>query len=155
MNTIQIIEGMQSALRDYPNLFRTHFKGVFPYNHLPQRKQKTPYAYIFNTEPSGQEGEHWVAVFQAHEQQPIEYFDSYGFPPPPHLEHIASSSKIIRNTRQIQSYCSTLCGEYCVVFLTFRILNVSLHELISHFSDDPELNDVYLFHIIFHALTSL
>ena len=68
MNTLELMEGMQNALSDFPHLFHAHFKGVFPYNHLPRRKQKTPYGYIFNTEPSGQEGEHWVAVFHAHEQ---------------------------------------------------------------------------------------
>ena len=39
------------------------------------------------------------------------------------------------------------------MFLTFRFLNASFDEFMSHFLDQPSMNDVYLFHL-YHVLTS-
>ena len=152
MNTVQLIEGMRDALSDFPQLFHTQFRGVFPINHVPRRRLKTPFGMIINTDPSEEEGEHWVALFQAHEQQPVEYFDSYGLPPSSHLVQVFHKDKLVYSTRRLQSYCSSLCGEYCILFLLYRFYSISFIEFLKLFLSTPEVNDIYLFHL-YHALT--
>ena len=67
--------------RQDPDLNKA-FRGVFPADKL----SSVPYwrvfsdAYIVNTDPEGQPGEHWLAIWTRH--QVCEVFDSYGLPYP-------------------------------------------------------------------------
>ena len=58
------------------------FKGVYALDEIEHIKQKSfPFAYVFNLDPSYKPGVHWVAVY-IDRRGHIEYFDSFGRPPP-------------------------------------------------------------------------
>ena len=65
------------ALSD-PELKRV-FQGVYPSDRLPERPSKTTRdAYIVNTDPAGEPGQHWLALWT--EKGVCEVMDSYGLP---------------------------------------------------------------------------
>ena len=87
---------------------------------LPEQKPYHIKAYIVNTDPSTEEGEHWVAViFNANND--IFYFDSYGFPPMEKevLNFIQDhTTRWTFNKQTLQSLLGQTCGAYCIFALT-------------------------------------
>ena len=65
--------------RQDPDLNKV-FRGVFPADKLPTvpRTRVLSDAYIVNTDPEGQPGEHWLAIWTRN--RVCEVFDSYGLP---------------------------------------------------------------------------
>ena len=63
---------------DDPELRRV-FQGVYPADKLPPSPPQTVRAaYIVNTDPAGEPGQHWLGIWT--EQNKCEIFDSYGLP---------------------------------------------------------------------------
>ena len=63
---------------DDPQLRRV-FQGMYPADQLPQSSPTTVRAaYIVNTDPAGEPGQHWLGLWT--EQNKCEIFDSYGLP---------------------------------------------------------------------------
>jgi hypothetical protein len=141
MNTKQIYEAMGSN-----NVCRKHFNGVYPLDLLPEKIDKNKiFACIVNFDKSNQKGSHWISIFYSGNRNPVEYFDSYG-QPPQHSEIKLFlkkfGSKYIHNKHQLQEYFSTVCGQYCCVYLSSRLLGVSLSKFIKQFSKNNfNLND--------------
>ena len=55
------------------------FYGVFPADDLPKPASKiTKSAYFVNTDPKGEPGQHWLAIWT--ENNVCEVFDSYVYP---------------------------------------------------------------------------
>lgn len=109
MNTYEIEKTVE---RD--KCLSRYFLGVFASDMLPQISEK-PACFIANTDPSGAPGEHWVAMFF---DKNVEYFDSYGLQP--------IDAFNIYKPNWINQYClqeldSTVCGEYCIYFLQYRV----------------------------------
>ncbi|GFX27461.1 uncharacterized protein TNCV_4904381 [Trichonephila clavipes] len=56
---------------------RTFFRGVYASDSIPILKKKS--TIVVNLDASSQPGSHWLAFY--HENNCIEFFDSYGYPP--------------------------------------------------------------------------
>ena len=87
--------------------------------HLPNGKAPQAICCILNVEPEFMGGSHWVAFFREIKSNILEFFDSYGKAPSYYGFRLPSFSKV-HNHYQMQSNTSTVCGEYCVLFLFFR-----------------------------------
>ena len=103
------------ALSD-PELKRV-FQGVYPSDRLPAHPPKTTRgAYIVNTDPDGDPGQHWLALWT--DQGVCEVMDSYGLPltvyvAPGLHEWITKHWKyVVRTDRTLQAYDSMACGHY-------------------------------------------
>ena len=70
MNTLQIERLLKKGLKS-----KTIFKKVCALDQL--EKPTFPSAYVINSDPSSEPGEHWVAVY-FDKRGRGEYFDSYG-----------------------------------------------------------------------------
>ena len=58
------------------------------------------------------------------------------------------------NTKQFQSIDSDVCGQYCIYFLTKRVLHHKMHEIISVFNENRRNeNDVYVLDFIHNKFT--
>ena len=72
MNILQIERLLKKGLKS-----KTIFKKVCALDQL--EKPTFPFAYVINSDPSSEPGEHWVAVY-FDKRGRGEYFDSYGLP---------------------------------------------------------------------------
>ena len=69
---------LRALALDDPQLRRV-FQGVYPADKLPRSPTKTVRAaYIVNTDPAGEPGQHWLGLWT--EQNKCEIFDSYSLP---------------------------------------------------------------------------
>ena len=107
-----------------------------------------PFALVCNTHNADQPGKHWVALYV---DEVGDYFDPYGQAPQPvefanfMNEHCSEWSA---NNRTLQSPLSTVCGQYCVVFLRLCCRKVSVHAFSGLFSTDLVANDCLVFDLI-------
>ena len=101
-------------------------------------------AYVINSDPSSEPGEHWVAVY-FDKRGRGEYFDSYGLPPTlVGLESYMDAYSLsgwIYNCKTLQAYFSSFCGHYCVYFILFRCRGIPLHVIVSDFTSNLTEND--------------
>lgn len=140
LNSLQlrkILEGQESC--------RKIFKGVYSIDTL-EKIDSAPCCFIVNTHKSNQPGEHWLAIYVDHEKN-LEFFDSYGNSPERFdlLDYCFSiSNKVSWNTQQVQSYSSTYCGYYAVLYLIYKCNNFSLKDFLRNFSNNPFTNDRFL-----------
>lgn len=133
MNSLQLAEALQSLPLNTM---------VYAANRLPN-SLPTPCGLIVNTDPDYKAGSHWIGIY-IDKFRTGEYFDSFGFPPnvDSHLKFLRSSCrKWSYNTKGLQSYDSTVCGQYCLLFLYFRAKGFSMSEFLALFSNDSEKND--------------
>ncbi len=125
-------------------LCRDTFVGVFASDAIPEKQ--FPGAYIVNTDPSDQPGQHWVA-FYCTENGDFEAFDSFGSDPGLYSESIKAwmgETYTIRSQAVLQSDDSTLCGNYCLYFLLLRCHGISYEDLLSVFCSDRALSDRFV-----------
>jgi hypothetical protein len=136
MNSLQIY----NALRRFVDRKLCNFVGVFPRDKIPNitKITKFPCCFVLNTDTSKLKGSHWVAVYYS-SPKTCEFFDSYGMLPIVYNIDIKTS---VYNTRHLQSYHSTVCGQYCIYFLYHRSLTHSLHSALRSFSSNPVSNDI-------------
>jgi hypothetical protein len=71
--------------------------------------------YIINLADSDKTGTHWTSIYI--KNNIAIYFDSYGLAPPKNIQKFVKGKKLLYNTDHIQSFKSTACGYYCVLFL--------------------------------------
>jgi hypothetical protein len=92
------------------------------------------YCFILNTDAAGQPGMHWLAFFYDGNVRgrALEYFDSYGMDIDlyPNVakainDHRLQHVYIKANVSRLQSLTSTVCGQYCIVFLAWRARHVN------------------------------
>ena len=140
MNSAQI----DSSLRRDPCTVDM-WRGVFPLDKLkglPSSKS-LPAGYIANTAPSTHAGKHWVAFYFT--EDGAEFFDSYGFAPArPQMTKLLKAygdKKWKRNKLRLQGNFSTVCGQYCIFYLTLRARGWTMKEIEGEFGDDTERND--------------
>ena len=113
-----------------------HFLGVFPADKAPTTTDKTPFAYVVNTDPSDQPGSHWVAVYKASPKSTLEFFDSFGQPLSayPTLTHLIPAAGYEFNTCSYQSLSSRVCGFYSLAYIylrTTRMSHANIHRTLS------------------------
>src|SRR5688500_3940890 len=119
------------------------YLGAFPRDKLP--KPKTfPASLIINTDASNQSGEHWVAVFIT-KNKTGEYFDSFGLPPfHGEIRQFLNKNcaRWTYNKSRVQSLAlnSKACGQYCILFISYRSIGHSFKKFINIFKK-PRIND--------------
>jgi hypothetical protein len=136
MNSLQIY----TALRRFVEPKLCNFVGVFPRDKLPNmlKISKFPCCFVLNTDTSKLKGSHWVAVYYP-KRNICEFFDSYGMLPSAYSIDINPSDY---NQKRLQSYKSTVCGQYCIYFLYHRSLTHSLHSTLKSFTSNCGSNDI-------------
>ena len=77
---------------------------------------------IVNLDTVGGKGTHWVSYFNSPAEKYVEYFDSFGLPPPDEVKKylFTSEKQIIYNTAELQSRDSELCGYYCIYYIRLK-----------------------------------
>lgn len=141
MNTLEIADLLNSN-----NFTKNIFKGVYAINKIPKRFNQKPCCIIVNYDTDKQPGSHQIAVFFP-KKGCAEFFDSYGNQTIKNnvIKHISKNTKMdcfIRNAKRLQGTISTVCGQYCCVYLWFRCKGYSLRKFINIFtSTDYSYND--------------
>ena len=131
MNSKQIAD----ILNRYPRI-KNCFIGVFSSDMLVDpaaAKSSYPYCFVANTAASSKSGEHWVAFFVL-DPTTVEYFDSYGLEPSvkSFKKFVSHFPNFTHNSTPLQGY-STMCGQYCVLFLIARQYGHSLESIVKRF----------------------
>ena len=119
------------------------FLGVFARDKIPHVRS-FPSCFVSNTRDSNHHGEHWVA-FIYHSPSSVEFFDSYALPPSAYGFNIQAS---ILSHKTLQALSSSVCGEYCILYLFCRSHGVSLTRFLSKFSSDLHWNDEQVARIV-------
>jgi len=74
------------------------------------------------------EGTHWVAWYKVGRQ--INYFDSYGLPPPLEFEKYIRTKKFRYNSTQVQPEGSVVCGHLCLYFLVEMAKGFTMKQIV-------------------------
>lgn len=106
---------------------------VFAANRMPVFVQ-LPIYLISNLDPDYKPGSHWVAIY-IDINGVGEYFDSYGRKPEGYHKMFLkrNTKKWSYNHNQLQSYFSSVCGKYCLVYLYFKMKNVKMVDFVNKF----------------------
>ncbi len=142
MNTVQL-----TAIMDKISC-NTHFLGVLPSDHLPERPLNTlPALAIVNTDPSDLPGEHWVAAYLSRDGSGC-FFDSFGNAPdsdhfPTSIKNflISNTPVVLYSTKRVQDFTSDVCGQHCVFFLYHLAKGRDYNHVMKLYSDNYIKND--------------
>lgn len=141
---------LERVLRADPHAGK-FFVGVFAADTLPLPLPHKPALLIANTDPKYRPGQHWVAIYVDAKGRG-EYFDSYGLPPfvTWHSLFLSKACKSWKyNHDDLQALNSTVCEQYCVVYLLFKAHGYKLSDFLGQFTKNCAENDEfvdYLFH---------
>ena len=101
----------------------------FPFDkllHTPESSSMlAPLFFVLNTDPSTEPGTHWLACFFDRHSNTSEFFDSYGHDPTFYQLTFPANIHVVSNSLQLQSDNSTVCGQYCVFYLYFRLYRMT------------------------------
>ena len=103
------------------------FAGVFSSDEVPEN-MKTGYFYIFNTAPSHDPGEHWIAVYNA---DPIECFDSISDKDTRKQFKSILGDAYLFNNIPVQSSLSITCGHHCLFYIFLRCRGIAFDDIIN------------------------
>lgn len=136
MNTREL----EAALSGLPKKIKT--VGVFACDQIP-RRLALPACVIINLDTSTLPGSHWVALYIDGKSRGY-FFDSYGRAPRERyiLEALKNNCKMWwHSKKQLQSFDSQVCGEYCVQFLHHMAKFTDTTTFMTQFSKNTRLND--------------
>lgn len=104
---------------------------------------------VVNLDPSYKSGSHWVALcISPSDFAADEYFDSYGLPPCNTILNYLEG-KYIFSKKQLQSFTSTICGQWCIFYIWKRCQGLGLDEIVAQFKgSQPEKNDAYVNNVV-------
>ena len=104
-----------------------NFCGVYPADSISQGNG----CFILNTDVEGLPGTHWVWVFRSGRKN--YFFDSYGRHPSFYHQQLwRQFSQYNCNDKRLQGQTSTVCGDWCLLFLK----HVSKDRPLSSFSEN-------------------
>lgn len=135
MNSVELKKALDTVMR-------ARTIGVFPSDRVPRVWSK-PAAIIANLDDHTRQGSHWVAFYVSHDGLGA-YFDSLGFPPliPAFTNRLKINSRRYEwNEKKLQSNSSSVCGQYCLVFLYFLNRGFTLKRFCQMFSNNCKKND--------------
>lgn len=134
MDTIE----MQSCLHKINPQFTYN---VYAANRIPLFVE-TPMYLIGNLDPDTQPGSHWVAI-HIDANRTGEYFDSYGRQPRGfyHRFILRNTKKWRTNIVRLQNDFTSVCGEYCVMYLAYKYSGGTLDEFTNIFTENTLYND--------------
>ena len=136
---------LEAVLRKDPHT-DSLFAGVFASDTLPHNIHQKPSLIIVNTDPISKPGAHWQAIYIGCDGRG-EHFCSYGLGPfvPNIRKFMDRQCKIwTKNTTDLQAFDSSVCGQYCVLYLLYKAHGYSMSEILSRFSSDCSLNDTFV-----------
>ncbi len=124
------------------------FKGVFGKNEIKNIEVNYyPSCYVFNEGDFGLgKGTHWIAIY-VDEDGSVDYYDSYGkLPLAKEIKGLVKGfDRFNYNSKQVQSYYSSVCGQHCIFFLVKRHKGQSLDFIVNnYFNDSLTFNDNYV-----------
>lgn len=108
---------------------------------------------VFNTDKSGEPGEHWICMFidlkgiNIKEQPAIYYFDSFASPPPQEVTRLIDKLHsqggkdhfaVFKNDTSFQKNTFS-CGFYCMHFLEHMILGNSFEDYLTSGVNDKQI----------------
>ena len=135
------------------------------YDVIPcDRLQKTliisyPFCYVVNNEPSGQPGEHWVAIFIEGPDRPMEFFCSFGrsiHTYPKYFNDFAVRNNLSVNESiiDLQSLDSSVCGQHAIFFLYSRASGTSFSSFyVRYRRHTPCENDKHVAEFVHRIMT--
>ena len=101
--------------------------GVFARDELPDlNREIRPWCLILNTDPKDKPATHWLA-FSAPLARSIELFDSFGFSPSMYSLDFLDP---LHSSYSLQSPSTSVCGHYCIVYISLRSHNYSLYNIV-------------------------
>lgn len=126
---------------------------VYAANRLPIHVH-TPMYIISNLDVDTKPGSHWVAI-HIDGNGFGEYFDSFGRAPQTyHRSYLKTNARMWNyNTNRIQNDFTTVCGEYCVMYIYYKYHGKSMYDFLKLFDDNTICNDITvdeLFNTIFN-----
>lgn len=134
---------LESVMRHDPHT-ASIFQGVYASDTLPRALTHLPALFIVNTDPSSKPGTHWQAMFIDKDRRG-EFFDSYGMAPfvQHHINFLKKMCKSYKyNHVDLQAIDSSVCGQYCVMYLLFKAHGFSMTHYVKHnFTLDCKKND--------------
>ena len=105
--------------------------GVFARDELPNlTRESRPWRLILNTDPKALPGTHWLALYGPSGGR-IELFDSFSLPP---INYNLDSLDSLHLSFSLQSPSSSVCGDYCLVYIYLRSHSYSLSDIVYLFS---------------------
>ena len=142
MNTAQI----HRALESNP-ITRSIFRGVYSSDTVPVFATY-PSGCVVNTDPAGQPGTHWVALYQ---EKPgvMETFDSFGKDFSSYNINLPPC-RLVTQCHQLQSDISTVCGQFCMFFLLWRASGETYSHILHLFTDHRIANDIMVCQYVNH-----
>lgn len=148
------------------SLTKKIFGGVFSSDQLGNvgKIKQTPKAFVVNLCSMKEKNDcHWITIFIDNDH--LEYFDSGGADN--HRKNVfiknfiqaQGKKKILFNRRQIQSYASEKCGEFCCLYIFCKAAKYPMKSIMKLFSEkNLSLNDdivAKLFKCVFKNFTGL
>lgn len=120
---------------------------VYPANRIPVFMDLPAYI-ISNLDSDSKPGSHWVAI-NIDENGHGEYFDSFGRKPSGYhkLFLMRNAKKWFFNNANIQNRFTSVCGEYCLVYIYFKFKGKTMFDFLSLFSENTMYNDLIINHI--------
>lgn len=105
--------------------------------------------FIVNLDTSDKPGSHWVAILISPVREIYnEYFDSYGLKPPTEIADYLDNNYIMQS-KCLQSFQSTICGQWCIFYVWHRCRGYTLSDITSKFRGKTlSENDVFINRII-------
>lgn len=131
-----------SEIRKALSLARAGSIGVYAADRVPFNLT-LPAALVVNTDPASKPGQHWIAIYIDKNGSGV-YFDSYGEQPTSrhHRHRLRQLCKRVEyNRKRLQSLDSTVCGEYCIMFIYNMCSGRTLRSFCNVFSRDTRSND--------------
>ena len=119
MEFVPLSDTVLSYLAQDDRELKPYFRGVFPADKLPLVSKKRVNAYIVNTDPAGEPGEHWLGIWTYHNT--CEVFDSYGLPLSSYKNPTLQTwfkqwKEAIGSDQPLQAMDSFTCGHYVLFF---------------------------------------
>lgn len=117
---------------------------VYAANRLPIYVHTPMYA-ISNLDTDSKPGSHWIAM-HIDGNGFGQYFDSYGRPPEKyHRTFLENNSRMWDyNINRIQHDFTTVCGEYCIMYLYYKYHGRSMNDFLKMFKNSTICNDIRL-----------
>jgi len=139
MEYIPLSDQQLTYLAKQDPCLKPFYYGTLPCDGLPKSPPKKA-AYIVNTDPHDQPGEHWMAVWT--DQNVCEIMDSYALP----LDFYAKAKPfknwihkhwkyVVPNGKSLQGLHSQACGHYALLYLKLKAEGKTLQDFLSMFSD--------------------
>lgn len=117
---------------------------VFAANQIPIWVN-LPAFIICNLDPDSKPGSHWVAM-HIDVNGIGEYFDSFGRKPTGYHKLFLNrnTKRWFHNNKSLQNHLTSVCGEYCLVYLYFKFQGKTMSDFLSLFSSNTLCNDLVL-----------